>query len=406
MKPIELVPNVYWVGAVDWTTRDFHGYSTERGTTYNAFLIVDDKVTLIDTVKKEHKQDLLHRIRNIIDPKKIDYLVVNHVEMDHSGSIADVIELIQPERVICSKMGQKALAQHFHRNDWPFHVVSPGEEICLGKKTLSFLETRMLHWPDSMFTYIKEDQILFSSDAFGQHLASSERFDDEVNQDVLMHETAKYYANILTLYSPLVQKVLAKVGEMNLPIKMIAPDHGITWRTNPGKVIDAYSRWCVHEGRGNALVIYDTMWHSTEMMAKAVADGLQDEGISVKLLDLRVNHRSDVMTDVLNASAIVLGCPTLNNGMLPRMAGFLMYMRGLRPTNKIGAAFGSYGWSGEAVKLMNQAMQEMKFTICHEGLRVQYVPEHSHLKDCIELGRTVGRSLRQSLAGQPVASVL
>ncbi|OQX14169.1 MAG: MBL fold metallo-hydrolase [Desulfobulbaceae bacterium A2] len=406
MQPIELAPNVYWVGAVDWNIRDFHGYSTNRGTTYNAFLIIDDKVTLIDTVKKEFKGDLLHRIRNIIDPRKIDYLVVNHVEMDHSGSLPEVIKLIQPEKVICSKMGQKAMVQHFHQEDWPFHVVSPGEDISLGKKTLSFLETRMLHWPDSMFTYIKEDQILFSSDAFGQHLASSERFDDLVNQDVLMYETAKYYANILTLYSPLVQKVLAKVKEMNLPIKMIAPDHGITWRSNPGKVLDAYSRWCVHEGKGNALVIYDTMWHSTEMMAKAVADGLQDEGIGCKLLDLHVNHRSDVMTDVLNASAIVLGCSTLNNGMLPRMAGFLMYMRGLRPTNKIGAAFGSYGWSGEAVKLMNQAMQEMKFTICHEGLRVQYVPEHSHLKDCVELGHTVGRALHQTLAGQPVASVL
>ena len=362
-------------------------------------------MTLIDTVKKPYRSELMHRIRNIIDPEKIDYLVVNHVEMDHSGSLPEVIEAIKPEKVICSKMGQKALLKHFHREDWPYHVVAPGEEISLGGKTLSFLETRMLHWPDSMFTYIKEDQILFSSDAFGEHLATSERFDDEVNQDVLMHEATKYYANILTLYSPLVKKLIAKVQEMNLPIKMIAPDHGVVWRSNPGKIIEAYSRWCVHEGKGNALVIYDTMWHSTEMMAKAVADGLLDEGINYKLLDLQVNHRSDVMTDVLEASAIVLGCPTLNNGMLPRMAGFLMYMRGLRPTNKIGAAFGSYGWSGEAVKLMNQAMQEMKFTICHPGLKVQYVPEHDHLKECVELGRTVGRTLNDFLAGKEIASV-
>lgn len=406
MQPIELSKNVYWVGAVDWLTRDFHGYSTNRGTTYNAYLIVDEKVTLIDTVKAGYRSDLMHRIRNIIDPKKIDYLVVNHVEMDHSGSLPEVMKEIEPEKVICSKMGHKALLKHFHREDWPYHIVTPGEEMSLGEKTLSFLETRMLHWPDSMFTYIVEDQILFSSDAFGEHLATSERFDDEVNQDVLMFEATKYYANILTLYSPLVKKLLAKVAEMNLPIKMIAPDHGVIWRDNPGKIIDAYSRWCVHEGKGNALIIYDTMWHSTEMMAKAVADGLQDQGIGYKLINLQVNHRSDVMTDVLEASAVILGCPTLNNGMLPRMAGFLMYMRGLRPTNKIGAAFGSYGWSGEAVKLMNKSMTEMKFTLVHEGLKVQYVPEHSNLKECVELGKTVGQALNDLKAGKEVTPVI
>ncbi|WP_456385046.1 FprA family A-type flavoprotein [Desulfolithobacter sp.] len=406
MQAVEIVKNIYWVGAIDWITRDFHGYSTYRGTTYNAFLIIDEKVTLIDTVKAEYRSELMHRIRSIIDPEKIDYIVVNHVEMDHSGSLPEVIREINPEKIICSKMGHKALLQHFHQEEWPYHVVTPGEELNLGQRTLSFLETRMLHWPDSMFTYVKEDELLFSSDAFGQHLATSERFDDEVNQDVLMHECAKYYANILTLYSPLVKKLLAKVAEMNLPIKMIAPDHGVIWRGNPGKVLEAYSKWCVHEGQGNALIIYDTMWHSTEKMAKAIAGGLLKEGISYKLLDLQVNHRSDVMTEVLNASAIILGCPTLNNGMLPRMAGFLMYMRGLRPTNKIGAAFGSYGWSGEAVKLMNQAMKEMKFTICHQGLRVQYVPEHDNLKECVELGRHVGRTLKDFMAGKEVESVI
>jgi len=405
MKKIELAENVYWVGAVDWTIRDFHGYSTERGTTYNAFLIIDEKITLIDTVKRPYKGELLHRIHNIIDPEKIDYLVVNHVEMDHSGALPEIIEAIKPEKVICSKMGHKALLQHFHRADWPYHVITPGEEISLGKKTLSFLETRMLHWPDSMFTYLKEDEILFTSDAFGEHLATSERFDDEVNQDVLMHEATKYYANILTLYSPLVKKLLAKVQEMQLPIKMLAPDHGVVWRTNPGKIIEAYSRWCVHQGNGKALIIYDTMWESTKMMAKAVAEGLHEEGIEYKMLDLQVNHRSDVMTDVLEASAVVLGSPTLNNGMLPRMADFLMYMRGLRPTNKIGAAFGSYGWSGEAVKMMNDILKDMNITLCHEGLKVQYVPEHSHLGECVELGRTVGKTMRAFLAGEKIESV-
>lgn len=406
MKKIELAKDVYWVGAIDWVIRDFHGYSTERGTTYNAFLIIDEKITLIDTVKRPYKGELLHRIRNIIDPEKIDYLVVNHVEMDHSGSLPEVIEAIKPEKVICSRMGQKALIQHFHRADWPYHVVTPGEEISLGKKTLTFLETRMLHWPDSMFTYLKEDEILFTSDAFGEHLATSERFDDEVNQDVLMHEATKYYANILTLYSPLVKKLLAKVQEMQLPIKMLAPDHGVIWRSNPGKIIEAYSRWCAHQGNGKALVIYDTMWESTKMMAKAVAEGLHDAGIEYKLIDLQVNHRSDVMTDVLESSAVVLGSPTLNNGMLPRMADFLMYMRGLRPTNKIGAAFGSYGWSGEAVKMMNEILKDMNIILCHEGVKVQYVPEHSHLSECVDLGRTVGRTLHSFLAGEKIESVL
>lgn len=406
MKKIELAENVYWVGAVDWITRDFHGYSTERGTTYNAFLIIDEKVTLIDTVKKPYKSELMHRIHNIIDPKKIDYLVINHVEMDHSGSLPEVIEAINPEKVICSKMGHKALLQHFHRPDWPYHVVSPGEELSLGKRTLNFLETRMLHWPDSMFTYLKEDQILFTSDAFGEHLATSERFDDEVNQDVLMHEATKYYANILTLYSPLVKKLLAKVEEMQLPIKMLAPDHGVIWRSNPGKIIEAYSRWSVNQGNGRALIIYDTMWESTRKMAKAVAEGLHDEGVEYKLIDLQVNHRSDVMTDVLEASAIVLGSPTLNNGMLPRMADFLMYMRGLRPTNKIGATFGSYGWSGEAVKMMNEILKDINIILCHEGVKVQYVPEHAQLANCVELGRTVGKTLHAFLAGEKIESAV
>jgi flavorubredoxin len=395
LNPIAIKDNLYWVGAVDWDVRDFHGYSTNRGTTYNAFLIIDEKVTLVDTVKRSLKDDFVSRIKEIIDPEKIDYIVVNHVEMDHSGSLPEMVELIKPEKVICSKMGHQALLQHFHYNDWPYQVVSSGDGISLGKRTLSFLETRMLHWPDSMFTYVKEDKLLFSSDAFGQHLATSERFDDQVDQAVLLEELTKYYANILTLYSPNVKKLLAKVTEMGLPIDMIAPDHGVIWRSNPSMAINSYAKWCNNQGDGNALIIYDTMWHSTEKMAKEIANGLQDEGISYKLLNLRYNHRSDVMREVLNASALVLGCPTLNNGLLPRMAGFLMYMRGLRPTNKIGAAFGSYGWSGEAVKLLNEAMAEMKLNIIDEGYRVKYVPEASHLSHCVELGRKIGKALKE-----------
>lgn len=394
MKPTKIAENIYWVGAIDWDIRDFHGYSTYRGTTYNAYLIMDEKITLIDTVKSSMKAELIARIREIVDPAEIDYIVVNHVEMDHSGALPDMIELIKPEKIICSTMGQKALVQHFHRADWPYEIAEPGKDISLGAKTLSFMETRMLHWPDSMFTYVKEDKLLFSSDAFGMHLATSERFDDQVDPAILREELTKYYANILTLYSPQVKKLIAKVQEIGLEINMIAPDHGVIWRTNPMMAIEAYDRWSRNESQDNALIIYDTMWHSTEKMAKEVSLGLQDEGISVKMLNLRYNHRSDVMREVLEAGAIILGCPTLNNGLLPRMAGFLMYMRGLRPTNKIGAAFGSYGWSGESVKLLNETMTEMKFDLIDEGIKAKYVPEVGELAACVELGRKVGQALK------------
>jgi len=393
----ELAKGIHWVGAVDWDVRDFHGYSTMQGTTYNAFLIIDEKITLIDTVKPSHRQDLLHRIREIIDPEKIDYLVVNHVELDHAGCLAEMMEIAKPEKLICSPMGKNAILAHFHREDWPFEVVKTGDEISLGKRTLQFLETRMLHWPDSMFTLAKEDGILFSSDAFGQHLASSERFDDEVNLSLVMDQASKYYANILYLYSPLIKKLLAKVTELNLDIKMIAPDHGVIWRSHFSDIIQAYSDWSHYKGGKKALIIYDTMWHSTEKMAKAIASGIEQEGVHADLVNLKVHHRSDVMTKVLSARALVLGCPTLNNGLLPRMAGFLMYMRGLKPQNKIGAAFGSFGWSGEAVKLMNTAMEEMKLDVIDEGQKIKYVPTHDDLSESVALGRRVGQAINKSI---------
>lgn len=398
LNSAKITDNIYWVGAIDWNVRDFHGYSTNRGTTYNAFLIMDEKITLVDTVKSSHKADFLDRLGEIVDPQKIDYIVVNHVEMDHSGILPEMVDLIKPEKIICSKMGHRALLDHFHQPDWPYEIVNGGSEISLGQKTLSFLETRMLHWPDSMFTYLKEDKILFSSDAFGQHLATSERFDDEVDPAILLEELTKYYANILTLYSPKVKKLIETVKEIGLEVNMIAPDHGVIWRGNPSLPLEHYEKWSNNIGDGSALVIYDTMWYSTEKMAKEVVAGLQDENISVKMLNLRYNHRSDVMREVLKASAIVLGCPTLNNGLLPRMAGFLMYMRGLRPTNKVGAAFGSYGWSGEAVKQLNEAMEEMKFDLLDAGYRVKYVPQKEHLQKCAELGRAVGKKLKEASA--------
>jgi len=393
MNTPEIKDKIFWVGAIDWNIRDFHGYSTYEGTTYNAFLVKDEKIALFDTVKKSHMSELVHHIKQLVNPTDIDYLIINHVEMDHSGSLPEIVDLIKPEKIFCSKMGLKAINEHFHPEGWPLEAVSNGQIISLGSKTVQFIETRMLHWPDSMFSYFPEDKLLISSDAFGQHLASSERFDDEVDFSELMEQTAKYYANILTLYSPLIRKLLAKVEELGLEIDMIAPDHGIIWRSHINDVIQAYADWSQNKGRRKALVIYDTMWESTEKMAKAITTGISMTGVSVKLINLAHSHRSDVMTEVLNAKAVILGCATLNNGMLPRMAGFLMYMRGLKPTNKIGAAFGSFGWSGEAVKLMNRSMEEMKFDIIEKGLRIKYVPNHTDLKECVEMGKRIGQAV-------------
>lgn len=398
MNKTEIAKGIYSVGAIDWDVRDFHGYSTYKGTTYNAFLIVDKKVTLIDTVKRSHLGELMRNIRAIIDPAKIDYLIVNHVEMDHSGSLPEIMDAIKPEKLYCSPMGKKAIVEHFHRDDWPYEVVKSGDEIILGKKTIQFIETRMLHWPDSMFSYLKEDGILFSSDAFGQHFATSERFDDEVDINQVLEESAKYYANILYLYSPLIRKLLKSVGEMNLDIKMIAPDHGVIWRTHKDKILSAYDKWSRNESDKKALVIYDSMWHSTEKMAHAVGQGLKDAGISTNMVNLKVHHRSDVMTQVLGAKAIILGSPTLNNGLLPRMAGFLMYMRGLKPANKLGAAFGSFGWSGESVGLMNEALTNMKIDVIEDGLKLKYVPDDAKLEECVEMGRRIGKKIEESFA--------
>lgn len=395
MNKNELAKGVYWVGAIDWDVRDFHGYSTNRGSTYNSFLIIDEKVTLVDGVKDSHKGQLLNNIKQIIDPAKIDYLVVNHVELDHSGAIPELMEIIKPEKVICSPMGEKALIAHFHQVDWPFHTVKSGDEISLGAKTLQFLETRMLHWPDSMFSFLKEDGILFSSDAFGQHIATAERFDDELEITTILEESAKYYANILNLFSPLIQKLLKTVTDLNLDIKMIAPDHGVIWRTHQDKIFAAYDKWSKQEAEERAIIVYDSMWHSTEKMAESTARGMTSLGLPVELLNLKVNHRSDVMTKVLKSKAIIFGSSTLNNGILPRMGGLLMYMKGLKPGKKLGASFGSFGWSGEAVGQLNTFMDDMKFQRINDGLRLKYVPTEEHIEECFIYGQELAKEIQK-----------
>ncbi len=396
MGVTEIKDNLYWVGAVDWDIRDFHGYSTYKGTTYNAYLAMDEKITLFDTVKSNLKDELLYHIRELTDPEKIDYIVVNHVEMDHSGCLPELIDLIKPEKIFCSPMGEKVLKSHFHRDDWPLEVVKSGDTISLGKKTVTFLETKMLHWPDSMFSYIAEDKLLISSDAFGQHLASTERFVDEIELGEVMRHALKYYANILNLFSRNIQKLLKTVGELNLDIDMIAPDHGLIWRNNPGDIIAAYDRWSKAETKEKVLIVYDSMWKSTTKMARAIGGAISRQGVDVKMFNLAVNHRSDIMTEVLEARAIVFGSPTLNNGILPRMADFLCYLKGLRPVGKLGASFGSFGWSGEAVKLMNAAIEDMSMELIDPGFKVKNVPTEDDFAQCKELGVKIAQAVKNS----------
>ncbi|MCU0614675.1 MAG: flavodoxin domain-containing protein [Desulfobacterales bacterium] len=387
MKPFEIAEKIYDVGVIDWNIRDFHGYSTELGTSYNAFLILDEKIVLIDSVKKDFSDELIQNISKIVDPKKIDMVISNHTEMDHSGSLPRIMHLIGENKPLyCSSMGVKNLSRHFSQK-LNYQPIKNGDTLSIGKRSFTFLETKMLHWPDSMFTYLNEDKILFSSDAFGQHYAGCEEFDDEADETLIMLHAKKYFANILLLFAPLILKLVEKVLEMGLEFKMICPDHGILWRKNPNKIIEAYVKWSKQEPDKKAVVIYDTMWHSTQLMAEAIAEGIHSRGVSVKPMKLRESHRSDIMTEVLESRAVVVGSPTLNNGIFPTLADFLTYMKGLRPKNKIGAAFGSYGWSGEAVGLVQKHLEEMQFEIIESGMKQQYVPDSNGLEACREMGR-------------------
>ncbi|MDD2604520.1 MAG: flavodoxin domain-containing protein [Desulfobacteraceae bacterium] len=397
MKPIEIAKGVWDVGVIDWNIRDFHGYSTYRGSTYNAFLIIDEKIALIDTVKAHFADQLLDHIAQIVDPKKIDLVISNHTEMDHTGALPRVMHRIGENKPLyCSKMGRKNIARHFLQS-WNFHEVASGSELSLGRRTLSFLETRMLHWPDSMFTLLKEDNILFSSDAFGKHLASPAQFDDQADDGALWLQAKKYFANILLPYAPKILKLIEDVEAMGLAPRMICPDHGILWRKDPAAIVKAYRDWALQKPVKRAIVVYDTMWHSTETMAEAVGNGLAAEGIPAQLIHIRSSHRSDIITEAMDAGAMVFGSPTLNNQMFPTVADVLTYMKGLRPKNKIAAAFGSYGWSGEAVKMVHQELAAMGCEMAGTDVRLPYVPDAEGRKACFELGRSVGQALKARL---------
>lgn len=394
MKPLEIADGIYWVGAIDWDIKEFHGYNTSMGTTYNAYLIMDEKITLIDAVKKEFSDELINCISQIVDPKKIDYVISNHTEMDHSGGLARVMHRIGEDKpLFCSKMGYKALPQHFPQK-WNYKPVEEGERLSLGKRSLTFIETRMLHWPDSMFTYINEDKILFSSDGFGQHYAGLERFEDQIGDDVMTHAKA-YFANILLLYSPKILKLIDKITKTGLSFNMICPDHGLIWRNNPSRIIQAYEQWSVQTPKRKALVVYDTMWSSTKKMAEALVDAMDREGVDARPRRLKSYHRSDIITELIDAGAILIGSPTLNNHLYPTVMDFITYMSGLKPKNKIGVAFGSYGWSGEMVGMINSEFEKLKFDIIDPGLKVKYVPDDKDIEACYALGKKVASKLPQ-----------
>lgn len=391
-RAVRVTDDVYWVGAIDWTIRDFHGYSTERGTSYNAFLILADKITLIDTVKAPFCEEMFSRIASVVDPAKIDYIVSNHSEMDHSGCLPQAIAQIKPERVFASANGVKALKAHFHQ-DLGVETVADGQTLSLGNRTLHFTETKMLHWPDSMISYLVEEALLFSQDGFGMHLAASQRFDEEFDLVLLEHEAAKYFANILLPFAPMVQTALKKVG--GLDIKIIAPDHGPIWRTNLGAVLSWYARWAEQKPLLKALIVYETMWGSTEMMARSIEEGLVSEGIDVRSIRIRDCHRSNIATELLDTAALIVGSPTLNNQVFPTVAEILSYAKGLRRKNLLGAAFGSHGWSGGAVAQIVEALNAMKVAMIGDPVDIEYVPEKESLMRCRELGVLAARQIRE-----------
>ncbi|RKZ10358.1 FprA family A-type flavoprotein [Candidatus Fermentibacteria bacterium] len=398
-KAVKMTENVYWVGAIDWAVRDFHGYSTGRGTTYNAYLILSEKVTLIDTVKKPFFEEMMMRISSVIDPSEIEIIVSNHSELDHTGSLQQTMAAVKPNNVYASPMGSRALAAHFHWEEDPIEVVKTGESIDLGNMTIDIIETRMLHWPDSMVSYLPAEKVLFSQDGFGMHLASTERFDDELPPSVLEVEARKYYANILLPFSPLVTALIGNLGKMELEIDLLCPDHGPVWRSSIDWILGKWASWAQKKPCPKAVVIYDTMWNSTRSMAEAVMEGLTLEGVSSIMMPLRASHISDIAAEVLEASALIVGSPTINGRIFPSVAECMNYLGGLKPCNLVGAAFGSYGWSGEAVKELNGLLEGMKVELVSEGLRTVYVPDEQVLEESVNLGRSVGLRLREICGG-------
>ena len=375
MLPLKLKKGIYWVGGIDWDLRNFHGYVTQRGSSYNAYLLTGEKNILIDNVKTPLIGQMLSRIEKIIDPTKIDFLIQNHVEMDHSGSLPRLVELNPGATIITSPNGEKGLRLHY-KQDWNFRIVQNMEKITIGDKEFQFVLTPMVHWPDNMVTYAVKEKILFSNDAFGQHISSQARFDDQYPLDILLEEAKKYYANIVLPYGEQVKKVLPAVESISP--EMIAPSHGLIWRKNIPLIIKEYHKWSANQTEKKAVIIYDTMWKSTEMIAYALLKGFELAGIPARMFNLQANHISDIMTSLIDARYICVGSSTLNNSILPSVSAFLTYMKGLSPKNRTALAFGSYGWGGQSVPLIEKELEDLKFELL-PSIKIQYIPTQENL---------------------------
>lgn len=393
LNAIEISPKVWWVGGIDWNERLFHGYTTERGITYNAYLIMDEKVTLIDTCKATFSDELVQRISQVVDPAKIDVVITNHVEMDHSGSLP-VIHRIAPNATIYASAGAgvNEVRAHFGIEATP---VKSGGTLCIGERTLTFVTTPMVHWPDNMVTYSDVDQILFSNDAFGQHFATTKRFDDENDLCEIFKQAKKYYANIVWPYGMQAHKALEAVKGLDL--KMIAPSHGCIWRSHIDEILEKYEAWTTYQTEEKAVVVFDSMWHSTESMAREICDAFIAEGVSAQLVDVKTTHISDIMLYMCDAKYVAVGSPTLNSNMLPTIASFLTYMRGLSPKNeqRIGLAFGSYGWAPLGPKQVYAELENAKFQLPVPVVAQQWIPSEENLA---ELQDTVRKMIEAARA--------
>jgi anaerobic nitric oxide reductase flavorubredoxin len=390
----ELAKGVYWVGVVDWALKHFHGYelTTHRGSSYNAYLITDEKTVLVDTVWGPFQDQLIQNICEVIDPAKIDIVVANHAETDHSGALPAVMRHAPKAKVIVSKRGRESVEGHYHQ-PWDFQAVQTGDRVSIGKRELVFVEAPMLHWPDSMFTYLTGDNILMPNDAFGQHYANAFRFNDQVDQEELYQEALKYYANILTPFSSLVLKKIEEVLALKLPVSMIAPSHGIIWRKEPLQIVKKYQEWAAQAPEKTAVIAYDSMWDGTRYMAEAIGEGLAAAKIPYQLFYMPTADRNDVIAEIFKTKAVIIGSPTFNQGLLPTIAPILEDIKGLKFQNKIGAAFGCYGWSGESVKIIEEHLANSKIPLAAEGIRAKWQPKTEDLAKCREFGGAIAKAI-------------
>jgi len=388
--------NIDWVGHVDWTIRDFHSYETARGSTYNAYLVRDEKTALIDTVKEPFAEGLLQNVSALTELSKVDYVICNHAEPDHAGALPRVMEALPAATLICDKKCQAALAKYFDTSGWKTRLVATGDAISLGKRTLQFIETPMVHWPESMCTYVPEEKLLFSMDGFGQHYASSGRFDDEVPLCTVMEEAKTYYANIVMPYGKQVAAVLQQAGKLD--IEMIAPSHGVIWRSHVGDIVEAYRNWCVCRPVPKVLVVYDTMWDSTGRMARAIHQGASLPGVGAVLLHIRRSNLTQIAAEVIDAATVAFGSPTLNRGMMPAAGAALTYLEGLRPVGKAGFAFGSYGWGKGGPEAVNECLEAMNWGILRQPLKAQYRPTAEVLRECRKAGKMLAEKAKEMAA--------